>query len=95
MGLICLGLRAFEEERRGLGGATSRGLGSVKLSWKTAQYFDTATIEANTPVERLNKLFDLLEPGNKTSGIPVEAGDTTVKGWVQALREEISQKVLA
>ncbi len=39
-GLVLLGLRAFEQEQALLGGARSRGLGRVKLTWNWADCYE-------------------------------------------------------
>jgi len=92
LGLLFLALRVFEQERKGLGGATSRGLGGVKLSWQ-GHYFDIAEA-GETPQSRLSNLFAYLEDPLQSSKA-ILPGDATVREWVAALRTEIGRLIEA
>jgi CRISPR-associated RAMP protein (TIGR02581 family) len=92
LGLFCMALRAFEQGRKSLGGAASRGLGGVRLMW-TANYVDAAPLlqSVASPQEKVKLLFDQLE--GTGGGQTVKPGDAQVAIWITALREEIVKVV--
>ncbi len=75
-GMVLLGLRAFEQGMRALGGATSRGLGQVKLTISRCE-------ELSSDPEAL---FDFL-----TSGTTQDVSEQARTAKIQALRQEVMQ----
>lgn len=73
-GLVLLGLRAFEQGMVALGGATSRGLGQVKLTINQCEEV------SNDP----QALFDFL-----VSGTAQEVDENARTAKIQALRQEV------
>ncbi|NWJ97032.1 MAG: CRISPR-associated RAMP protein [Chloroflexi bacterium] len=91
LGLFFLALRAFEEGRKALGGATSRGLGGVRLEW-TGTYLDFKNLGKSKPEERLDVIVGYLT--GEQSGLTIRPGDQKLKEWAKSLRDEIAQMEL-
>ena len=87
LGLFFLALRSFERGQQTLGGATSRGLGGVRLTWR-GNFFVVSATEPS-PADRLKTIFDYLEDPVK-NGTDIAPGDGHVKEWVTALRTKLT-----
>lgn len=79
LGLVLLGLRAFERGEILLGGAKSRGLGWCKLApdWSGSDYVSSAN------------LLDYLLPVKKPADTQVT--ETHIESWLKAFRQEIQR----
>jgi CRISPR-associated RAMP protein (TIGR02581 family) len=75
LGLLALALRPFERGDGALGGARSRGLGVVKIEWRSRTRVKSAD------------LFDFLAGDGKAK----EIGDDDVKSWLGHLRDRLNE----
>jgi CRISPR-associated RAMP protein (TIGR02581 family) len=76
LGLLMLGLRAFELGEATIGGASSRGLGLVKIEWNS-----------RTRVTKRNLLDYLAGDGQ-----PASFGESEVKAWVGKFKARLEGK---
>lgn len=79
-GMVLLGLKAFEHRKVFLGGARSRGLGRISLTWN---WDDCYEVDATDKSALLDYLFT--GQGRKLG----EAGEAVVKGKVDAFRRSM------
>lgn len=77
LGMLFAGLGEFEDRRVALGGATSRGLGEVKLDFTKRQ---------------LIKQRDLLDYLAGDDGVGEEVTDELIKAWRKAFVEELKRR---
>jgi CRISPR-associated RAMP protein (TIGR02581 family) len=96
LGLLFLALRAFERGHRGIGGASSRGLGDVRLHW-TGQYVDfVQLVEGQSSAEqKLDAIFNFLSETQEAEQELLKPGDSRIEGWVKSLRTEIARVLAA
>jgi CRISPR-associated RAMP protein (TIGR02581 family) len=87
LGLFFLALGAFEQGHLTLGGASSRGLGGVKLWW-TGNYFDMDEHASASNQDKVDVLFKYLSKSD-TNDHNLVPNDKKVQDWVDALRNRI------
>jgi CRISPR-associated RAMP protein (TIGR02581 family) len=88
LGLFFLALRAFEQGHLTLGGASSRGLGGVKLEW-SGNYFDMD--EHKSDSNNIDVLFKYLS-NSDTNDHKLTPNSENIQKWVEALRDEIAER---
>lgn len=83
LGMVLLGLKAFEREEIAIGGFKSRGLGKVRLeiNWDRSSYFEMKPGDAQA-------LVDFLTKGEEVGQDPKELEAE----WIEAFREKLARR---
>ena len=83
LGMVLLGLKAFEREEIAIGGFKSRGLGKVRLeiNWDRSSYFKMKQRDAQA-------LVDFLTKGEEVGQDPRELEAE----WIEAFREKLARR---
>jgi CRISPR-associated RAMP protein (TIGR02581 family) len=84
LGMLFVGLRAFQDGQVAIGGSKSRGLGWIKLDLEKPKFF---SLNGENGDARIEKLFGFLDG----KGFE-DVGPDKVKEWVDAFREELARR---
>lgn len=81
LGMLMMGLLPFERGEIALGGATSRGLGRVRVEWEDRRYF---AVDGD-----LEKYFQFIQ--GCYSGEDIKEDETLIPSWIDAFKCKIKK----